>query len=119
MLSAPLIPRFATNATAGARRSAIRHSGAIMKADAAKHLPISESKPRQIGILAYPGIELLDAIGPLEVFASANRILAERSSRNPVAYEIEIWADRLGAIDGSSGVGWRRRGSLARPDPSH
>lgn len=92
----PLIPRFATNATALARRSAIRHNGAIMKADAAEHhLPISESKPRQIGILAYPGIELLDAIGPLEVFAAANRIVAERSPRNPLAYAIEIWADRL------------------------
>jgi transcriptional regulator GlxA family with amidase domain len=117
MLSAPLIPRFATNATALARRSAIRHSGAIMKADAAKHLPISESKPRQIGILAYPGIELLDAIGPLEVFAAANRILAERSSRNPVAYEIEIWANRLGAIDGSSGVGLIATRSIASPAP--
>jgi transcriptional regulator GlxA family with amidase domain len=88
-----------------------------MKADAAKHLPISESKPRQIGILAYPGIELLDAIGPLEVFAAANRILAERSSRNPVAYEIEIWADRLGAIDGSSGIGLIATRSIASSAP--
>ena len=102
----PLIPRFTTNATASlARRSAIRHDGAIMKADTVRHLPTSESKPRRIGILAYPGIELLDAIGPLEVFAAANRIVAERSPRNRVAYEIEIWADRLGAIEGSSGVG--------------
>ena len=102
----PLIPRFTTNATASlARRSAIRRDGAIMKADTVRHLPTSESKPRRIGILAYPGIELLDAIGPLEVFAAANRIVAERSPRNRVAYEIEIWADRLGAIEGSSGVG--------------
>src|ERR1700684_3592021 len=90
---------------------------AIMKADAVRHFPVSESKPRQIGILAYPGIELLDAIGPLEVFAAANRLVGEPSPRSPGAYESEIGADRLGAIDGSSGVGLIATRSIASSAP--
>ncbi|MGY4432742.1 hypothetical protein ACVWWO_005219 [Bradyrhizobium sp. F1.13.1] len=105
-------------ATALARRSAIRHNGTIMKADAAKHfLAISESKPRHVGILAYPGVALLDAVGPLEVFAAANIVLARRSPPCAKAYHVEIWSERVGAIDGSCGVSLNATRSIAAADP--
>jgi hypothetical protein len=54
-----------------------------------RHAPASEFEPRHVAILAYPGVALLDAVGPLEVFAAANLVLAERSPRNaPVFAEL-------------------------------
>jgi transcriptional regulator GlxA family with amidase domain len=82
----------------------IGHTGATMKPQPVKHAPSGDSKPRQIGILVYPGILLLDAVGPLDVFAAANLVVAERSPHCPKAYQVEVWSDRVGAIDGSSGV---------------
>jgi transcriptional regulator GlxA family with amidase domain len=65
--------------------------------------PLGDHKPRHVGILAYPGVALLDAVGPLEVFATANMVVAERSPRCP-AYQVEILSEHVGAIDGSCGV---------------
>ncbi len=59
--------------------------------------------PRRIGILVYPGIEALDAVGPFEVFAAANRILQLR--QQAAAYRIEIWATETGVVAGASGLG--------------
>ena len=66
-----------------------------------RHAPASEFEPRHVAILAYPGVALLDAVGPLEVFAAANLVLAERSPRCAKPYQVEIWSEHVGAIDGS------------------
>lgn len=64
--------------------------------------PLADAEPRRIGILAYPGIEALDAVGPFEVFAAANRVLQLR--QQGAAYAIEIWAARTGLVTGASGL---------------
>jgi len=90
----------------------IRHSGATMKLQPNKPA-LSDSQPRHIGILAYPGVALLDAVGPLEVFAAANIVLAKRSPPCAKAYHVEIWSERVGAIDGSCGVSLNATRSIA------
>jgi len=77
----------------------------------------SDSQPRHIGILVYPGVALLDAVGPLEVFAGANIVLAERSPRCAKAYQVEIWSEHVGAIDGSCGVSLNATRSIAAAAP--
>jgi len=72
-----------------------------------RHAPASEFESRHVAILAYPGVALLDAVGPLEVFAAANLVLAERSPRCAKPYQVEIWSEHVGAIDGSCGVSLR------------
>lgn len=55
-------------------------------------------------MLAFPDVQLLDVIGPLEVFARACRWLAERGDSGPPPYAIEIVAERPGALRSSSGI---------------
>src|ERR1700688_810419 len=88
-----------------------------MKLQSARHVSTGDSEPRHIGILAYPGVALLDAVGPLEVFAAANIILAERSPPCAKAYHVEVWSDRIGAIDGSCGVSLTAPRSIATAAP--
>jgi transcriptional regulator GlxA family with amidase domain len=88
-----------------------------MKLQPNKPVLSSDSQPRHIGILAYPGVALLDAVGPLEVFAAANIVLAERSPPCAKAYHVEIWSERVGAIDGSCGVSLNATRSIAEAGP--
>src|ERR1700686_5049694 len=88
-----------------------------MKPQPNKPVLASGSEPRQVAILAYQGVALLDAIGPLEVFAAANIVLAERSPRCAKAYHVEIWSERVGAIDGSCGVSLNATRSIAAAAP--
>src|SRR5580692_1549687 len=88
-----------------------------MKPQPNKPVLASDSQLRHIGILAYPGVALLDAVGPLEVFAAANIVLAERSLRCAKAYQIEIWSEHVGAIDGSCGVSLNATRSIAAAAP--
>src|SRR5258705_12101364 len=95
----------------------IGHSGATMKHQPIRHAPASEFEPRHVAILAYPGVALLDAVGPLEVFAAANLVLAERSPRCAKPYQVEIWSEHVGAIDGSCGVSLNATRSIATAAP--
>src|SRR5258708_34804556 len=61
-------------------------SGIRAKDSAAIDRAKSTSGVRRIVFLAVPPIEELDLIGPLEVFAGVNRVLAERGP----AYKIEV-----------------------------
>jgi transcriptional regulator GlxA family with amidase domain len=59
-------------------------------------------KTRSLVVVAFPGVQPLDAIGPIEVFAGANRVA--RSLGRPVAYQVSLAsADGL-AVRGESGV---------------
>lgn len=58
-------------------------------------LQIEQNPVRAIGIFAYPGAEVLDIVGPMEVFTFANLALqAEELITDPV-YQIEIIAKKL------------------------
>jgi len=58
--------------------------------------------PRRIAVLAYPGVELLDVVGPLEVFAAASALRGKAGA--PPAYAVEILAAQAGPVRASSGL---------------
>ena len=61
--------------------------------------------PRRIVMLAYEDAQILDITGPLEVFATTSRLLAEQSGdAATAAYEIELVADVPGPVRMSSGL---------------
>jgi transcriptional regulator GlxA family with amidase domain len=66
---------------------------------------LSDFPPRRIevGILVYPGFELLDATGPVSVFNTANFILGQRAKAP--AYGITMVSPTGGIVRSSSGVG--------------
>jgi transcriptional regulator GlxA family with amidase domain len=88
-----------------------------MKTQPVRYAPASEFEPRHVAILAHPGVALLDAVGPLEVFAAANHVLAERSPRCASPYQVEIWAEHVGAVDGASGVSLNATRSITATAP--
>jgi transcriptional regulator GlxA family with amidase domain len=55
-------------------------------------------------MLAYPGIQMLDVMGPLEVFSRAERCMRDEGLRADHAYTVEIIAPRRGAFRTSSGL---------------
>jgi transcriptional regulator GlxA family with amidase domain len=59
---------------------------------------------RTIAVLAYPGVQILDVIGPLEVFARASEVAVERTGATAPAYRVEILAPQAGPIAGLSGI---------------
>ena len=59
---------------------------------------------RHVAMVAYPDVQVLDVVGPLEVFAIASRLL-ELGGRPTPAYAVEIVATRAGVLATSSGVG--------------
>jgi transcriptional regulator GlxA family with amidase domain len=59
---------------------------------------------RRVAVVAFAGVQMLDVIGPLEVFSSASRWLARQCGRTTPAYTVEILAARAGAVRASSGV---------------
>src|SRR4029079_12363553 len=58
---------------------------------------MASSKTRRIVILAFPGVQPLDVIGPAEVFAGADGLAGGG------AYEVEVVAKEPGAISIRSG----------------
>ena len=55
-------------------------------------------------MLAYPGAQMLDITGPVEVFARSARFLVEQGLRADPIYEAEVIAERSGPVKTSSGV---------------
>ncbi|KLK91656.1 AraC family transcriptional regulator [Microvirga vignae] len=53
---------------------------------------------RRVAILAFPGAQLLDVVGPTDVFAEANRQAKE------LHYRIEVVSSGTGPLQGSSGL---------------
>lgn len=60
--------------------------------------------PRRIAMLAYPGVQILDVTGPLEVFARTSRWLAEHGHGAGPAYSVEILGVEAGPFCASSGL---------------
>ena len=59
---------------------------------------------RTVYIVAYPGAEILDITGPLEVFAFANLILRQHGVIMEPAYQIEVLAEKPGPVTTSCGL---------------
>jgi len=55
-------------------------------------------------MLAYPGFQMLDVMGPLEVFARTSRWLKDHGRRADDAYTVEILGLKRGAFEASSGL---------------
>jgi transcriptional regulator GlxA family with amidase domain len=55
-------------------------------------------------MLAYPGVQVLDVMGPLEVFSRTSRWLRDHGHRRDHAYRVEIIGIRHGAFPASSGL---------------
>jgi transcriptional regulator GlxA family with amidase domain len=61
--------------------------------------------PRTIAVVAYPGVQILDVTGPLEVFARAGGVAVERGRAATSPYRIEVLAPEAGIVRSMSGVG--------------
>ena len=62
-------------------------------------------KIRTVGIVVYPGVEILDVTGPMEVFAFANIGLQQSGlSMESAAYSIEVLAEKPGPVMTSCGL---------------
>jgi transcriptional regulator GlxA family with amidase domain len=59
---------------------------------------------RRIAMLAFPGCQILDVTGPLEVFARAARWLDEHGLSRTPAYVVELLASSEGPVAASSGL---------------
>lgn len=55
-------------------------------------------------MLAYPDIQILDVMGPLEVFSRTSRWLKDNGKRRDDAYSVEILGLKRGAFRASSGL---------------
>ncbi|MBI1815088.1 MAG: GlxA family transcriptional regulator [Deltaproteobacteria bacterium] len=64
----------------------------------------TQNATRRVALVAFPGVQILDVTGPLEVFDQAARCLRERGRRTDAAYTIELLASKSGPITASSGV---------------
>ncbi|EFI51703.1 GlxA family transcriptional regulator [Afipia sp. 1NLS2] len=60
-------------------------------------------KPRRIEILAFPGVQLLDVAGPLQVFATANVIATKSGGAAP--YDLQVVAPKGATVTTSAGLG--------------
>jgi len=54
-------------------------------------------------MLVFPDLQILDAVGPLEVFARANQVFAERHAGAPPPYELHLVARAAGPVATSTG----------------
>ena len=61
--------------------------------------------PRRVELLVFPGVQLLDVAGPLQVFASANDLRREAGSASPYALAVVGRGDPT--VSTSAGLGLR------------
>ena len=63
----------------------------------------SPNTSRLVEVLAYPAVQLLDVTGPLQVFASANAMMAKAGNAAP--YEVRLVGANGPTVAASAGVG--------------
>jgi len=73
----------------------------------------SPNPVRVIDVLAYPAVQLLDVTGPVQVFASANDLIADAGGAPP--YELRVVAQGSKGVTASAGV-TLAAGPLSKPD---
>ena len=82
-------------------------------ADAPIRPRFSPNPVRVIDVVAYPAVQLLDVTGPVQVFASANDLIAAAGGAR--AYELRVVAQGGNGVTASAGV-TLAAGPLSRPD---
>jgi transcriptional regulator GlxA family with amidase domain len=60
-------------------------------------------RPRQIAILVFPEVQSLDVTGPLEVFATAHKLI-ELTGRKDPGYDMRIFSPSGAPLRTSSGL---------------
>ena len=73
----------------------------------------SPNPVRVIDVLVYPAVQLLDVTGPVQVFASANDLIADAGGAPP--YELRVVAQGSKGVTASAGV-TLAAGPLSEPD---
>jgi transcriptional regulator GlxA family with amidase domain len=73
------------------------------------------SEPRIIAALAYPGVQLLDIIGPLEAFNLASQQLIDDGEREAQSYKVEIIARESAPVRSMSGIRVEAQRSIHEP----
>jgi transcriptional regulator GlxA family with amidase domain len=64
----------------------------------------ARARPYEVLMLAYPDAQILDVVGPLEVFSRTTRWLADSWGRNQPAYRTEVIAAEAGPVRTSQGL---------------
>ncbi|HYE94064.1 MAG TPA: GlxA family transcriptional regulator, partial [Terriglobales bacterium] len=59
---------------------------------------------RHVVMGAFPGVQVLDVVGPMEIFGTATRVLAERRPDDAPPYALSIVAPSRGELVSSSGL---------------
>lgn len=62
-----------------------------------------KDQARRVVVLVFPDFQILDAIGPIEVFNVATRVAEVQKSHRP-GYRVEVVATRKGAVTSSNGL---------------
>jgi transcriptional regulator GlxA family with amidase domain len=65
---------------------------------------MASGRRRHIVVVAFPDVQVLDVMGPLEVFGRTARWLVEAGQRTDLAYSVEIVAPTKGPLQTSSGL---------------
>jgi len=65
---------------------------------------LKRQQTRSVAVVIYDGAQSLDITGPLEVFATANRLAEMRQVGAPLPYAITLLATRPGPVRASSGI---------------
>jgi transcriptional regulator GlxA family with amidase domain len=72
----------------------LRQSRRLPSINAMKQAPSNKSSrktdTRRIGVVAFPGSQILDIAGPLAVFAEANQFCQNNFNAKQAAYQIEF-----------------------------
>jgi transcriptional regulator GlxA family with amidase domain len=97
------------------------HRGERPSTNAQSHVRIAHTEPRQparagprqVAILAYPGVQSLDVTGPLEVFAGAQTLI-EATGRAGRGYETLILSRDGAPLQSSSGLTIVPHGDFSR-----
>lgn len=72
------------------------------------------SVPRTVAVLIFPGFQLLDAVGPLDVFAGACDAWRERHPEGPLPYATEIVAHQAGPVASGSSAALVAQADIAQ-----
>ena len=71
---------------------------------ALENRPATQASRRRIAFVIFPDFQLLDLTGPLAVFNSAARFLAQRGTRSDAAYPVLVLARSAGPVRSSAGL---------------
>ena len=66
--------------------------------------PLPARRPRRVAMLTFPDVQVLDVMGPLEVFSRASRWMVDEGRAKGPVYEVELLGLKRGALTTSSGL---------------